>query len=60
MHLERALAPALRKADIALFLPAKVFLTDARTVTAKRLGISLAGIRRSKTRERGFLTVCSR
>jgi hypothetical protein len=45
MHFDRVLAPAVRKADIALFLPAKVLLTDARAVAVKRLGRSFAGIK---------------
>jgi hypothetical protein len=71
IHFERVLAPAVRNADIALFLPANVFLTEARAVAVKRLGMSFAGIRSlglvlrsgrgySSIRLSGFLTVCSR
>lgn len=69
MHFERVFAPAERKADIALFLPAKDFLIGARTVAEKRLAMSFAGIkilildwrrRYSKMRLSGFLTVCSK
>jgi hypothetical protein len=45
IHFDRVLAPAVRNADIALFLPAKVFFTDARAVAVKRLGRSFAGIK---------------
>ncbi len=37
-------APAVRKADIALFFPANDFLTDARAVVANSGGISFAGM----------------
>ena len=44
MHLDSAFAPADRKADIAVLLPANVFLTDGRAVAANKAGISFAGI----------------
>lgn len=44
IHLATDFAPAVRKADIALFFPANDFLTDARAVVAKREGISFAGM----------------
>jgi hypothetical protein len=44
-HLDRAFAPAERKADIGLFLPAKVLRIGARTVAEKMLGKSFAGIK---------------
>ena len=45
VHLARLLAPAERNADMAFFLPAYVFLADARTVAANSCGISFAGIK---------------
>lgn len=44
MHFATDFAPAERKADMALFLPANDFLTDARVVVANRDGISFAGM----------------
>jgi hypothetical protein len=45
IHFERVFAPAERKTDIALFLPAKDFLIGARTVVEKRPAMSLEGIK---------------